>query len=415
MLGRLSVILTVFNVYIYSYYIILPYVNYMWQQSPGLNVSKVIISNLIVIVFYTLVNRLRGLYRTAYLIMLFFILMPCAAVYTNLALYFSDFIVIYFSLLFGVASAYGFGRLKLPPVKINANFSNNIFTALPISAVIYMTITHFDQINPFLMFNLDQVYLVRSENSMSMFEGYLSRFCTSILVPICIYLYFSSERTFLLLLALSLSFLNFSVFGMKIQFLMFFLFIYFSLMKFKYKKTDTFAIVSFLFLIFSISFLMEPLGLHLLDRFLFLPGLLNISYIDFFSSHPLNWFEGSKLEVFFGGSNYREDVGFVIDRHFFGGGMNANTGFIASFFAEIGFVGLVVAPLLFNFLVLALTEIEKRVSGLGYLLCISLSFELMNAPITNVLLSNMFILIFFFPLFLKTHQLVAHRFLHVER
>ena len=143
----------------------------------------------------------------------------------------------------------------------------------------------------------------------------------------------------------------------------------------------------------------------MLDRFLFLPGLLNISYIDFFSSHPLNWFEGSKLEIFFGGSNYREDAGFVIDEYFFGdGGMNANTGFIASLFAEIGFVSIVGDTLLFNLLILVLAEINKQVSGLGYLLCISLSFELMNAPITNVLLSNMFILIFFFPLFLNKQQ-----------
>ena len=377
----------------------------MWQQTPDLNAFKVIISNVIVIIFYALISRLRGLYKTAYLIMLFFILMPCAAVYTNLALYFSDFIVIYFSLLFGVTSAYIFGRLKLPPVKINVNFSSDIFTVFPILVIAYIVIAHFEQINPFLIFNLDQVYLVRSENSMSMFEGYMTRFSTSILVPICIYLYFSSGRKWLLLPAFLLSFLNFSVFGMKIQFLIFFLFLYFSLMKFKYKKTDLFAIISFLILVFSISFLMEPLGFHLLDRFLFLPGLLNISYIDFFSSHPLNWFEGSKLEIFFGGSNYREDAGFVIDEYFFGdGGMNANTGFIASLFAEIGFVSIVVATLLFNLLILVLAEINKQVSGLGYLLCISLSFELMNAPITNVLLSNMFILIFFFPLFLNKQQ-----------
>ena len=400
-LGRLLFIVAVFNIYIYSYSIILPYVNYMWQQTPDLTFYKVIITNGIVIVFYALISRLRGLYRTAYFIMLLFILMPCAAVYTNLELNFLDFFVIYFSLLSGVTIAYIFGILKLPPVKINANFSSNIFTIFPILAVVYILIAHFDQINPFLIFNLDQIYLVRSESSMSTLEGYLTRFSTSILVPICIYLYFSTKRTWLLLLGLLISFLNFSVFGMKIQLLIYFLFIYLSFMKFKYQKTDLFSLVSFLILVFLISFLAEPLGLHLLDRFLFLPALLNISYIDFFSTHPLNWFEGSKLEIFFGGSNYREDVGFVIDSYFFGGGMNANTGFIASLYAEIGFAGLIVSTLVFNFLILVLTEIEKRASGLGYLLCISLSFEVINAPITNTLLSNMFILIFFFPLFLK--------------
>ena len=400
-LGRLICILAVFNIYIYSYSIILPYVNYMWQQTPDLNFYKVIITNGIVIVFYALISRLRGLYRTAYLIMLLFILMPCAAVYANLEVNFLDFFVIYFSLLSGVTIAYILGMLKLPPIKINAKFSSNVFIILPILTVAYILIAHFDQINPFLIFNLDQLYLFRGENSMSTFEGYLTRFSTSILVPTCIYLYFSTKRSWLLLLGFLISFLNFSVFGMKIQLLIYFLFIYLSFMKLKYQKTDLFSLISFLILVFLISFLAKPVGLHLLDRFLFLPALLNIIYIDFFSTHQLNWFEGSKLEIFFGGSNYREDVGFVIDNYFFGGGMNANTGFIASLYAEIGFVGLIVSTLVFNFLILATTEIEKRASGLGYLLCISLSFEIINAPITNTLLSNMFILIFLFPLFLK--------------
>ena len=110
------------------------------------------------------------------------------------------------------------------------------------------------------------------------------------------------------------------------------------------------------------------------------------------------YFEHSKLEFVFGGSEYKETVGYIIDAEYFGnGGMNANTGFIGSIFAQVGYFGIFIAFLILNFLTLCFVEIDKKMKYLGTFLLISFSFELINAPLTNLLLSNGFIMILLIP------------------
>ena len=130
--------------------------------------------------------------------------------------------------------------------------------------------------------------------------------------------------------------------------------------------------------------------------------MLNVLYLDYFSYNDFMYFEHSKLEFIFGGSEYIETVGYIIDEEYFGdNGMNGNTGFIGSIFAQVGYIGIFCAFMIINFLTLIFREIDKKMYNLGTFLSVSFAFELMNAPLTNLLLSNGFILIILIPIIFR--------------
>ena len=188
---------------------------------------------------------------------------------------------------------------------------------------------------------------------------------------------------------------------MKIQMLYFFLysfFGYFILIK-EWRFSTVLNIFISSVVIFSLC--IGVVGYNLLDRFIFLPGLLNLLYLDYFSIYELNMFQNSKLSLIFGGSNYDKAVGYIIDTNYFGGGMNANTGFLASFYAELGIWGLFLALTIFNITLFVVSILDNKIKYLGLFLAISFTFELMNAPITNLFLTNSFFIVLIFPYLIK--------------
>jgi hypothetical protein len=285
-----------------------------------------------------------------------------------------------------------------------SNINIDFFLVVKMTVILLIGIifiSYYNVINFNLIHVFSNLYSIREENKMGSGMAYISRIIISIVSPILLYHFFKTKSYLSLFLAFFSSVLLFSLFALKIQLLFFFLFTFVFYLIFVMKINLFKVLISFLIFVCLGSMALGVLGYNLFDRFLFLPALLNILYLDFFNQFDYNYFQFSKLALVFGGSDYSKTLGFLIDDFYFGGGMNANTGFIASFFAELGFLGLFFAFTILNTLLMFLKVLDHKYKYLGVVLAISLSFELMNAPLTNVFLSNGFFIMLLLPFFIK--------------
>lgn len=399
-----TVIYLLFNL---SYYELLPSVNYMWKQSIAFSVSEMYFGYFMSLVLLTTTLFMSPVFKAAYSIVLVMVFMPIATV-ANVIVIDYWFVVLIFLFLFlfsliSIVLKY-FEPNKFYYLSNISFFESGFLKIIKVIACFFLCtflITNFGAINFNLLSVATNVYDIRSENKMGIFDAYSTRFMLSVLSPILIFMAFKYRDMFALFLAFLISYLLFSVYAMKIQMLYFFLYSFFGYFILMRGWQFNWALNVFIVVIVMVSFFIGVLGYNLLDRFIFLPGLLNLLYLDYFSIYELNMFENSKLSIIFGGSNYDKTLGYIIDSNYFGGGMNANTGFLASSYAELGIPGLIFALSIFNFTLYTISIIEKKVKYLGVFLAISFTFELMNAPITNMFLTNSFFVIFILPYIIK--------------
>jgi hypothetical protein len=168
-----------------------------------------------------------------------------------------------------------------------------------------------------------------------------------------------------------------------------FMIVTFSFLKYSRYKLFGF-IISYIYGLLIIGYVFSNLiTLAVIDRVLYLPSLLNLRYIDFFSKNPLYYFKGSKLEILFlNKSNYNDIPGHLIDAAYGGGGMNANTGAFGSIYSDLGLVGiLVVFPLFISIIDLIIRSISKDIY-LNALLGLYYSFIIVNSPPTDIILTH---------------------------
>lgn len=385
---------------------VLPAVNYMWKQTIAFSLFESIYSFILVFILFLVSFRYSSVFQACYYIVLLFTFVPLVVVSSVIEIDKMYVFFVFFSILFGLMQVEYLDRLKISTKKYISLSHLNIDFFFVIKVVTFLFLimisaTNFSKINFNLLHIFSNIYSIREENKMSPSIAYVSRFMISILSPILLYHFFKTKSYTSLVLACLSSFLLFSLFALKIQLLFFFLFTFVFYLIFV-KRFDLFKVLlSFLICVCISSMALGVLGYNLFDRFLFLPALLNVLYLDFFTQFNYNFFEFSKLALIFGGSDYTKTLGFLIDDFYFGGGMNANTGFIASFFAELGFLGLFFAFTVLNILLMFLKILDEKYRFLGVVLAISLSFELMNAPLTNIFLSNGFFIMMLLPFFIK--------------
>jgi hypothetical protein len=107
------------------------------------------------------------------------------------------------------------------------------------------------------------------------------------------------------------------------------------------------------------------------------------------------------LGWFFPASEYRKPMGYVIDDYFYGGGMNANTGYIASSFGELGFFGYIFSTLIISIVVYSIFILYQKSKEVAYLIAIQVAFSLINSPLSDIFLTNGVILIIIISFALK--------------
>lgn len=281
-----------------------------------------------------------------------------------------------------------------------------IFSACLVSFILLTNSSSLQSLN--IIYTFINVYDIRSENTLPGFAAYLIGWFISFFMPCLVATYFDTKKGLHFCIAFVGVYIVFQLFAMKSHFFTFLLLLFFGYLYKSFPKIREYAVMLFFSIITLITLLFGGLMYAFFDRFFYLPGLLNVCYFDFFNTHHNNYFQGSKLGIFFNEKGYSEPIGFVIDNYFFGGGMNANTGYIASSFAELGFAGLLIATMLISFLLFFVTLLSSKNQLFGYLIGIGFSFLLINAPITDVFLSNGAFLVIIFSLILEMDK-VSHR------
>lgn len=396
------IIYLLISIFIYS--VVLPYVNYMWKREVGFSIEEVVINFILTLIIFNFIMNLSHIFKCSYLILFVFIFIPIVSVSTVILI--DQFYIYYLFTFFFIAilNVIIIERFPLSIVSFgvfnHARFKYLIFL-LGIFGILFIILKNFNQINTSFFYLVGNVYDIRESNPMTLLESYISRFLVSIVIPILLFYCIVEKNKLYILFTMLLSFTLFSIFALKIQLLYFFLYSFVFYLVWRRKLSYFSVFIIFSLSIIAISFFLGVLGMNLLDRFLYLPALLNLLYLDFFTYNELNMFQFSKLEAIFGGSSYTDTLGYIVDGYYFGGGMNANTGLIGSMYAELGFIGGVLSLLILNVFLYIFRLIDSYLNGIGVVLTVSLTFEVMNAPITNVLLSNGFILVFLLPFFLK--------------
>lgn len=151
-----------------------------------------------------------------------------------------------------------------------------------------------------------------------------------------------------------------------------------------------FCILSSMEVIFNKTFMLVN---FIIRRIFFLPNLLSFCYFDFFSVNRPDYFKQSFLRHFGIQSDYINIPNLIGEMYFNRPSMAANNGFISDAYANLGWLGLIIMPII---IVLALRLLDICSKGLNIKIFI----------ISAITLSFIFISSFFFTM-LFTHGFIA--------
>lgn len=126
-------------------------------------------------------------------------------------------------------------------------------------------------------------------------------------------------------------------------------------------------------------------------RLLFVPAQIRFFYYDFFSKHEFLYFsEGTIGKIFGLNSPYDLDVanmiGGLYSGHF---ETNANTGYLADAYANMGIFGMLIMALLFSFILILINSLSKNINKeLVIGLCLFLILSLNDGALLTILLTG---------------------------
>ncbi|WP_157940010.1 hypothetical protein [Campylobacter blaseri] len=196
-----------------------------------------------------------------------------------------------------------------------------------------------------VVLNFEDVYIHRSSFGASSFSGifgYLNSWTFKIFSVI--FLLWSLEKRNKMLIIISFIFIillfMFSGHKSTLEALILILFFYFLYI---FKNTSSIIIVSF-FLLISICIFMGAVFNNnifeslIIRRLLIVPAHLNFTYLDFFSNNDYIYWSNSILKSFFT-YPYDLEMTHVIGEYLGYPKMGANTGFLASGYAQCGVIG----------------------------------------------------------------------------
>lgn len=392
------------------YFKVNPLVNYMWKLELNFS-NRLSIIHLLMVTFLALtVPTSNTLEKHFFLILIIGIYIPIT-ILSNHTSTGQTFAFIVFISIFGSNLGYRlmnrFFRFKYT-INITGYKIFRVDRFLQFNFVIsfiligFLVISNRDALSSFNIFNtFANIYDIRAENTLTGLISYFPGWIVGISVPILLASFLISNDWKSLILSFIGIFLMFQVFAMKIHLFSLILLIVFGLIFKYFNVIKEFLVEIFYLIVFASANLGGDLIYAFLDRFFYLPGQLNIHYYEFFSQNPKNYFNGSKLGFLFNKSYYGKPMGYVIDDKFYGGGMNANTGYLASTYGDLGIPGIVIATFLISLILFFLNILFKKSQFIGYLIAIQTAFALVNAPLNDLFLTNGIIFVFLIALLIK--------------
>lgn len=406
-------ILLVIVIYLWAnhlYFEVSPLVNYMWKLDLNFS-NRLSIFHLLMISFLVLiVPTTNALEKHFFLILIIGIYIPIAILSNHTSTGYTYSFIVFLSILGSILCYRIMNRFYRFKHTVNIT-GFRILTSdrflqfnflISFVLICFLIISNRDALVSFNIFNtFANVYDIRAENTLSGLVAYFPGWIAAISVPILVASFLIRNDWKSLILSFIGIFLIFQVFAMKIHIFSLLLLLVFGLIYKYFKGIKEVLVEMFFLIVFSLSSFFKGPIYAVLDRFFYLPGQLNIHYYEFFSQNPKNYFNGSKLGFLFNKSGYGKPMGFVIDDKFYGGGMNANTGYLASTYGDLGIHGIIIATFLIALILYFLNILFKKSEYIGYLIAIQTAFSLVNSPLNDLFLTNGTLFVFFIALFAK--------------
>lgn len=392
------------------YFEVNPLVNYMWKLTLDFSVKYLLINYFFLFLLIVSLIKMEIIERHFFLVIIIGVFMPMSIICNHTS---TSILGCIFTFLNILCTIFLYRIIKFF-FKINVvlNFTNRkLFTVdrllngvSVVSFLLfgYLILTNFYLLNTFnILSTLEKVYDIREENKLTGIVSYFPGWIMGVCVPILLSSFLIKRNYFSLIFTILGVFLMFQLFALKVQILSF---VMLSLFGFTYKYSTYLKNISveiFYLSVFVISHMFSDIMYVFLDRFFYLTGQLNLHYFEFYNTHPKNYFQGSKLGMFFPESLYKKPMGYIIDEYFYGGGMNANTGYIASSFGELGYWGYLLTSIIISVLLYGIFVLYNKSKLIAYLISVQIAFSLINSPLTDIFLTNGVLIVFIISFALK--------------
>ena len=408
---------TIFYLFALFYYpVVNDVVNYMWNLNLLFNNNYALINFFLYMILLIMVKKKEIHLKHFYQILILGLYLPILIISSNISsgLFFCFLIFLCLCVVILVESFFSKKKFKYKTIKyFNKAFFIKYSKYILISVGLILIILFGSKFKTSILETLTRVYEIREEVRITGVLSYLLSWIPTILIPIGIAIFLNKKKLFYLIFTSIIAFLIFQAFAIKVHFLTFILLLFFGLLYVKSKYLKRYSVIiffsfTFIFTIVLKLLLNDVFILGFLDRFFYLPGMLNLWYFDFFSENPYNFFNGSKIGILFGIENYNIPLGFVIDGAHGGAGMNANTGIFASVFAEIGYLGLFLFSFILGISISILNLLYKKFNIFGYLILINTAFLTVNSPLNDLFLTHGLLVLLVLGIALNNNKLIKN-------
>lgn len=292
-------------------------------------------------------------------------------------------------------------QLKFPVLyvkKTNSNIQKTIinFITLIISSIVIFIWARYTNFN--LQFDIIQVYETRAEFASISLPTVLImlRSFASTVIPILILNAFVTKRRFLGIIIFIIGFLNFSIDGSKTAFFMLLV----AVISYIFYKDWMIKIVCPLLTAITIAsgLMIEifdniyPLSMFI-RRVMFVPIQLSEFYIKYFSENSLNLFRNGFLDKIGFTSVYDLQIPRLMGQ-FMGNESSANNGLIGDAFSNLGFVGILIMPIILIVIFRFMDSLSKNISmNVIFVSCVNFSIGFTNSSWSTILLTHGFLVI----------------------
>lgn len=384
-------------------------VNYMWKLRLDFSEMKLIINTVLCLITYLSVPRKNLVPYIMFNIVLSFIYVPITVI-INYTSYSIEYSFVFFASFILSVLFYKF-MLKLPVLKIKRRLNEYYIEKAMILYTLFLTLYVLAKFNiaGSLVHVFTNIYSIRSEVAFAGIDGYLIKGYVALVSPILVAMGVKNKKITNIAMAFVLNLILFLTFAFKVYFLYFILVLVMTIIFEYFDRFKNYLVQLSSIGIIILTKLLGTIIYPYMDRFLYLPGLLNVLYYDFFKVNPYNYFYGSKIGVLFQIENYSRPLGFVIDSAFFGGGMNANTGYVATAYGELGLIGIFIASIMLGYVIYIIYLASNKNNLFGFSTGILYVFELMNASVFSLFLTDFFILYMVIVYFIKIDPIEQHK------
>lgn len=373
---------------------------YSYPYVADFNIYKLILSDLLIFLLYIIIGKINNKYskffiKTFYLLMFIPIsTVYCGKNYSTLSylLFFLEFVVVIF---FVNLAEYINGRIKKEntggkdkKIKVDRflKFTTNAiyYSFVLVTLIVIIACVCYNGFPTLKAFDLKKVYEVREDFYLPKFFNYLYTFVTKFILNFLTILFLYKKKYVRFGLAVLATLFIYACKGDKIVLFSIFivLIIYFAFKlygKFRMDKliAPALSIVT-LFSVLIYNLQRMPYSVFV-NRLLILPSMLKFMYIDFFSNNAKLGIVGTIFNAFLKVNSPYADTSYpniIGEKYFNSPSMYANTGFLAEGFARMGYIGMIIMPILLGIVIYFVGKSSNK-TGLAFTMAIS-SIPLLN-------------------------------------